>query len=228
MVLAFDLMQDKLQKLIKELDMLNKMMMSTVVFGTLSCSVHAATLDDVVNAFALPANSTTAVQSWATLDAMTGVHWKAKSASIDPMTGKPYPDSFDRKGQVELTTAIKKHPHISFTALASGDKNNITSFVLETKGSLNKTADGSPSVDIATMTQFFGKTIDVKATRPSCNSNDNFTYWDLYTITTPNKKPLFVSIANFYGGDASAKPTTTFTFQNKPFGDDELGCKATN
>ncbi|MDE2422294.1 MAG: hypothetical protein KGO49_14070 [Gammaproteobacteria bacterium] len=208
--------------------MFNKIVMSSLVFSALSCSVHAASLDDIVSAFALPANSTTAVQNWSTIDAMTGVHWKPKSASVDPMTGKPYPDSFDRKGQVELTTTIKKHPHITFTTMASGDKNNITSFVLETKGSLNKTADGSPSVDLATMQKLFSKPIDVKVSRPACNSNMNFTYWNLYTLVSPNKKPLFISVANFFGGDANAKPTTTFTFQNKPFSDDDSGCDAAN
>lgn len=207
--------------------MMNKFTINVLVVSALICSAHAATLDDVVSAFALPANSASAVQSWSTLDAMAGVHWKPKSASLDPMTGKPYVDSFDRKGQVELTTAIKRHPRITFTTMASGDKNNITSFVLETKGTLSKTADGSPSVDLATMKQFFSKPIDVKTSRPACNSSMNFTYWNLYTLVSPNKKPLFISVANFYGGDANAKPTTTFTFQNRPFSDD-LGCDAAN
>jgi len=198
-------------------------MISAIAVNVLSGNVYAATLDDIIYAISLPAKTSNTDQNWSTLDAMQRVKWKPKSARRDFTTGKAYPDSFERIGTVELTTTIKKRPHIKFTTYAAGDKNQITTFEINTKGHF-----GEAEVNLQTMKKFFNSPLDVRVSRPACQSFSYFTNWDLYTVNLPNKKPVFIKVGSFIGGDSHAIPTTTFTFQYAPFSEDDLSCNATN
>lgn len=205
--------------------MFHKIMISAIAVSAISGSVYATTFDDIVGAISLPSNATNTVQNWSTLDAMQAVKWKPKSAQRGTTAGETIPNSFERFGTVTLTTTIKKRPQIKFRIYATGDKSNITSFEIDTKGLLGgaNVNFGESQVNLQTMKSFFNKPVEVRVSKPSCSSAMDSTTWDLYSIVLPNRKPLFIKITSFMGAP-SELPNTTFSFQNTAFSEDGMDC----
>jgi opacity protein-like surface antigen len=161
----------------------------------------AATLETVVESFALPAKASYSANDWAGTNAISGVQWQHKGLKETPVS------PFTRLGTIKLDGLPLA------TLFFSGARTMVTQLNVMVGG------NGAPVIEkqdfnAAMRTQF--RTARIRQLRGGCKNEGGVAGSAVYEVTLSARKPVYLMLATDAGGSTPDSRTTSFEFQLEP------------
>lgn len=157
---------------------------------------QAATLGDMLQAFALPVESRQALADWKGFDQIPGFKWRdASLRSGAPMD----PKGFMRIGEVSVNGIGPA------SVLARGPREGVTG--------ISVGGDGK-SFNPGALVKYFGNGAMIKQVRDGCKDGEGaMRSTSVYSISVPSRKPVFVHIET--GSSNKGDMSVTFDFSHR-------------
>jgi hypothetical protein len=169
------------------------------VLPTLS---FAATLENVVSAFALPANAGYSFNDWDATNAIAGVRWQHKGLKETPVS------PFSRMGNVKLDGLSVA------TVFFTGARTMVMQLTVIVGGNDDHVIE-KEDFNKALRAQF-GSSSKIKQLRGGCKNDGAISGSAVYEITLPAKKPVYLLLDTDAGGNSPNSRSTTFQFLMEP------------